>query len=191
MPTPLGVTASARVPCGGLSCECSPFQNVVSLCYQRGIVLVMVDTKVMSLRLPAELHARLADLAGRHRRSLNSQIVLMLEVAPSVGGLGEPPPFGVRPVELSSAEVDALGLRGPEVKGAGEERYPGVGDLVYEGTADGEPLTVEVFRPAPRPPRNLSSGTPKPKRSGGQAGVCDKTGLDRRHCLCPRCKGIS
>jgi predicted HicB family RNase H-like nuclease len=50
----------------------------------------MDDEKRVTLRLPAGLHARLADLARADRRSLNSEIVHLLEsaveAAPPRGG---------------------------------------------------------------------------------------------------------
>ncbi|GAA1466622.1 hypothetical protein GCM10009603_51880 [Nocardiopsis exhalans] len=48
----------------------------------------MDDEKRISLRLPADLHARLADQAKHDRRSLNSEIVHLLEVA--LGSTGSP-----------------------------------------------------------------------------------------------------
>jgi predicted HicB family RNase H-like nuclease len=41
----------------------------------------MEDEKRISLRLPTELHARLVEEARADRRSLNSEIVHLLEVA--------------------------------------------------------------------------------------------------------------
>ncbi|MEV8567086.1 Arc family DNA-binding protein [Streptomyces sp. NPDC051322] len=41
----------------------------------------MEDEKRISLRLPTDLHARLVEAAGADRRSLNSEIVHLLEVA--------------------------------------------------------------------------------------------------------------
>lgn len=37
------------------------------------------DVKTLMLRLPSDLHSRLVALAERERRSLNNQIVYMLE----------------------------------------------------------------------------------------------------------------
>lgn len=41
----------------------------------------MDEEKRITLRLPADLHARLAEHARRDRRSLNSEIIHLLEVA--------------------------------------------------------------------------------------------------------------
>jgi predicted HicB family RNase H-like nuclease len=41
----------------------------------------MEDEKRISLRLPTELHARLVEAARTDRRSVNSEIVHLLEVA--------------------------------------------------------------------------------------------------------------
>ncbi|WP_328392506.1 Arc family DNA-binding protein [Streptomyces sp. NBC_00390] len=41
----------------------------------------MIDEKRISLRLPTDLHARLVEEARADRRSLNSEIVHLLEVA--------------------------------------------------------------------------------------------------------------
>ncbi|MGW6292239.1 Arc family DNA-binding protein [Streptomyces sp. NPDC055058] len=41
----------------------------------------MEDEKRISLRLPTELHARLVEEARADRRSLNSEIIHLLEVA--------------------------------------------------------------------------------------------------------------
>ncbi|MFL1375884.1 toxin-antitoxin system HicB family antitoxin [Nocardiopsis protaetiae] len=41
----------------------------------------MADEKRISLRLPPDLHARLVEQARLDRRSLNSEIVHLLEVA--------------------------------------------------------------------------------------------------------------
>ncbi|MBV9025757.1 MAG: Arc family DNA-binding protein [Streptomycetaceae bacterium] len=46
----------------------------------------MADEKRISLRLPTTIHARLVEQARADRRSLNSEIVHLLEVA-----LGESP----------------------------------------------------------------------------------------------------
>jgi hypothetical protein len=35
----------------------------------------------ITLRLPSELHTTITDLAGHHRRSLNSELVWLLELA--------------------------------------------------------------------------------------------------------------
>ncbi|MFF9489776.1 Arc family DNA-binding protein [Streptomyces sp. NPDC014676] len=52
----------------------------------------MEDEKRISLRLPTELHARLAEKARTDRRSLNSEIVHLLEAALGpVGGDGQSP----------------------------------------------------------------------------------------------------
>jgi predicted HicB family RNase H-like nuclease len=48
--------------------------------------------KHLTLRLPEDLHARLSDQAGTDRRSLNSEIIHLLEIALSaVGGDDESP----------------------------------------------------------------------------------------------------
>ncbi|WP_317633481.1 Arc family DNA-binding protein [Streptomyces sp. HUAS TT20] len=44
------------------------------------------DQKRISLRLPTDLHARLVERARADRRSLNSEIVHLLEVALSPDG---------------------------------------------------------------------------------------------------------
>jgi predicted HicB family RNase H-like nuclease len=46
----------------------------------------MEDEKRISLRLPTDLHARLVERARADRRSLNSEIVHLLEVALSPDG---------------------------------------------------------------------------------------------------------
>ncbi|WP_197024358.1 Arc family DNA-binding protein [Nocardiopsis sp. CNT312] len=46
------------------------------------------DEKRISLRLPAELHARLAERARRDRRPLNAEIVHLLET--TLGDAGSP-----------------------------------------------------------------------------------------------------
>ncbi|MDX6353819.1 MAG: hypothetical protein QOF98_722, partial [Streptomyces sp.] len=52
----------------------------------------MDSEKRISLRLPADLHARLATHAQRDRRSLNSEIVHLLEVALSTHVVDAEPP---------------------------------------------------------------------------------------------------
>ena len=47
---------------------------------------VMNGEKRVSLRLPTDLHARLVAQAKKDRRSLNSEIVHLLEVALEEGG---------------------------------------------------------------------------------------------------------
>jgi hypothetical protein len=39
----------------------------------------MADMKQLGLRLPDDLHAWLAELAGREHRSLNAQVIVILE----------------------------------------------------------------------------------------------------------------
>ncbi|MFB7576531.1 Arc family DNA-binding protein [Streptomyces sp. NPDC056165] len=52
----------------------------------------MTDEKRISLRLPTDLHARLVEQACSDRRSLNSEIVHLLEVAlTNAGGDDESP----------------------------------------------------------------------------------------------------
>ncbi|GAB3735255.1 Arc family DNA-binding protein [Nocardiopsis nanhaiensis] len=48
----------------------------------------MDEDERITLRLPADLHARLADQARHDRRSINSEIVYLLETA--LGGAGSP-----------------------------------------------------------------------------------------------------
>ncbi len=55
---------------------------------------VMDDVIRFSLRLPSELHARLASQARHDRRSLNSELVYLLEVALDVVGVDANPPNG-------------------------------------------------------------------------------------------------
>jgi hypothetical protein len=50
------------------------------------------DVKV-SVRLPESVHSRLTDLARRERRSLNAQLVVLLEQA-----------LGTRPVDQTRSE---------------------------------------------------------------------------------------
>ncbi|MEE1938472.1 Arc family DNA-binding protein [Streptomyces sp. TRM 70361] len=52
----------------------------------------MDDEKRISLRLPAELHARLVEAARTDRRSLNSEIVHLLEGALGPAGGDDPSP---------------------------------------------------------------------------------------------------
>jgi predicted HicB family RNase H-like nuclease len=52
----------------------------------------MDDEKRISLRLPMELHARLVEEARADRRSLNSEIVHLLEVALGLAGGDDPAP---------------------------------------------------------------------------------------------------
>ncbi|MGW1543859.1 Arc family DNA-binding protein [Streptomyces sp. NPDC002309] len=52
----------------------------------------MEDEKRISLRLPTELHARLVEEARADRRSLNSEIVHLLEVALGPAGGNDPSP---------------------------------------------------------------------------------------------------
>ncbi|MFE9312152.1 Arc family DNA-binding protein [Streptomyces sp. NPDC088353] len=52
----------------------------------------MTDEKRISLRLPTDLHAQLVEQARSDRRSLNSEIVHLLEVAlTNAGGDDESP----------------------------------------------------------------------------------------------------
>lgn len=62
------------------------YGNCPCLCNYNG---GMDEEKRITVRLPAELHERLAGQAKRDRRSVNGEIVHLLEVAladPSVGG---------------------------------------------------------------------------------------------------------
>jgi hypothetical protein len=52
----------------------------------------MDDEKRITLRLPGDLHARLADLARAERRSLNSEIVHLLESASDAAASGTTTP---------------------------------------------------------------------------------------------------
>ncbi|MEU2979454.1 Arc family DNA-binding protein [Streptomyces hirsutus] len=52
----------------------------------------VADEKRISLRLPTDLHARLVEQARTDRRSLNSEIIHLLEVTlTNAGGNGESP----------------------------------------------------------------------------------------------------
>ncbi|MFE9926487.1 Arc family DNA-binding protein [Streptomyces sp. NPDC005774] len=52
----------------------------------------MADEKRISLRLPTDLHARLVEQARADRRSLNSEIIHLLEVALTDTGGDAPSP---------------------------------------------------------------------------------------------------
>ncbi|MEV5007885.1 MULTISPECIES: Arc family DNA-binding protein [unclassified Streptomyces] len=52
----------------------------------------MTDEKRISLRLPTDLHARLVEQARSDRRSLNSEIVHLLEVALTNAGRDDEAP---------------------------------------------------------------------------------------------------
>lgn len=66
----------------------------------------MEETTRITLRLPADLHARLSDHARHERRSLNSEIVYLLEVA------------------LEGAGMDAVSLDGESASPAPLHREP-------------------------------------------------------------------
>jgi hypothetical protein len=45
----------------------------------------------LTLRIPDDLHGRIVDLAKRERRSLNSEITVLLEIALTQTETGRPP----------------------------------------------------------------------------------------------------
>ncbi|MFD9599281.1 toxin-antitoxin system HicB family antitoxin [Streptomyces sp. NPDC059970] len=53
-----------------------------------------MDEKRITLRLPEDLHARLAVHAKRERRSLNSEILILLEIGLGNAGANAEPPRG-------------------------------------------------------------------------------------------------
>jgi predicted HicB family RNase H-like nuclease len=52
--------------------------------------------KDIHVRLPDEIHAKLVAIAGAERRSLNSQLIVLIERAPDPGA-GHQPGQGGRP----------------------------------------------------------------------------------------------
>lgn len=119
------------------------------------------DESPTSVRLPSRLRARLAEAAGRERRSLSAEIVLRLEREMGMGSPGD-----VKKVAPIAPASSGDGLAGPGIGGPDHPVATGSAPEITvvpesPGPASPSPETKQVV-PDPRPS--------SPKKKGSAAG---------------------